>query len=87
MEKKEKHAKAIEFRNRVQYPAQRRAAITELVSKEEYSESDKVRIDVLFQKISYIAGCENEYRCLIAKLKRQNLAPDKKKLASFEAKL
>lgn len=90
MNKQEKHAKATEFRNRIIYPAQRKCAIVELVSKKEYSESDKVRLNVLFQKTSYISGCEDEYRLLISKLKKDanaNLALDKKKIASFEAKL
>lgn len=88
MNKQDKHAKATEFRNRIKFPAQRKCAIVELVSKKEYSESDKVRLNVLFQKTSYIAGCENEYRLLIKKVKQNNsLALDKKKIISFESKL
>ena len=87
MDKKEKHAKAEEFRNRISMPAQRKCAISELTAKNEYSESDKVRLSVLFQKTSYIAGCEQEYRLLIAKLKGDASLSLDKKIASFEAKL
>ncbi len=88
MDKTQKHAKATEFRDRIKFPAQRKCAIAELLSKKEYSESDKVRLNVLFQKTSYIAGCGNEYRLLIGKIKQDSsLALDKKKIILFETKL
>ena len=88
MDKKQKHAKAEEFRARISMPAQRKCAISELTVKKEYSEADVVRLNVLFQKTSYIAGCEQEYRLLIAKLKSDANSPlDTKKITSFEAKL
>ena len=87
MDKKEKHAKAEEFRNRISMPAQRKCAISELTVKKEYSEADVVRLNVLFQKTSYIAGCEQEYRLLIAKIKGNTSLSLDKKIASFEAKL
>ena len=88
MDQKAKHAKATEFRTRIEFPAQRKCAITELAEKAEYSESDLVRLNVLFQKTSYVAGCEKEYLVLIAKLREhKDLALDKKKIDSFEAKI
>lgn len=88
MDKKEKHAKAEEFRARISMTAQRQQAITELAGKKEYSETDKVRLNVLFQKTAYVEGCSKEYRLLIAKLKCDaNLPLDIKKITSFEAKM
>lgn len=88
MNKREKHAKAEEFRARISMTAQRQQAISELAGKKEYTESDKVRLNVLFQKTAYATGCEKEYRLLIAKLKSDANPPlDIKKIVSFETKL
>ena len=88
MDKKEKHQKAEEFRNRISMPAQRQCSIVELANKKEYSEADKVRLNVLFQKTSYVTGCEKEYCLLIARVKSStDISLDEKKIASFEAKL
>ncbi|MBQ8870853.1 MAG: hypothetical protein IJ019_05710 [Alphaproteobacteria bacterium] len=87
MDKKEKHAKAEEFRARISMTAQRQQAINELAGKKEYSESDKVRLNVLFQKTSYAVGCEKEYRLLIARLKNDDSPLDTNKVTSFEAKI
>ena len=88
MEKAEKHQKAVEFRNRITFPEQRKCAISELIEKKSYSEADQIRLGVLFQKTSYLEGCEHEYRLLIAKIKGDSgVAVDRKKISSFEAKL
>ena len=58
MAKKEKHEKAEEFRGQIALPVQRNATISELLTKSSYDESDKLRINILFQKKAYLEGCE-----------------------------
>lgn len=87
MTKEEKHAKANEFRNRITMPAQRKSTIQELLKKEQYSETDKICLPILFQKTSYIEGCESEYRLLILKLKGRTDLSLESKLNHFATKL
>ena len=87
MEKKEKHLKAQDFRDRILMPAQRKRAIYELLSKKEYSETDRIYLPILFQKTSYITGCECEYRLLIDKLKSFKELGLDNKIAHFKSKL
>ncbi len=87
MEKKEKHLKAQAFRERIAMPTQRKSAIMELVSKSEFSEVDRVYLDVLFQKTSYISGCQHEYRLLIIKLRTIGESTLSEKISTFEKRL
>lgn len=89
MDKKQRHEKAVNFRRSIVGHLQRKSVINGLLAKTEYSETDKLYITILFQKTSYIAGCEGEYARLIARIKRDAdyLSLDKDKVKSFEAKL
>lgn len=68
MAKKENHQKAEEFRGQIALPVQRNATISELLTKSSYDESDKLRINILFQKKAYLEGCENNYKLLAARV-------------------
>lgn len=87
MDKQERHLKAKAFRERIVMPSQRKSAIMELVSKTEFSEVDRVYLDVLFQKISYINGCQHEYRLLIVKLRTIGEDALSEKISTFEKRL
>lgn len=63
------HEKAEEFRRQIALPVQRNSAISELLTKSEYDESDKLRINILFQKKAYLEGCKDTYKLLVAKVK------------------
>lgn len=62
------HQKAEEFRRQIALPVQRNSAISELLTKSSYDESDKLRIKILFQKKGYLEGCKDNYKLLIAKV-------------------
>ena len=79
--KSDAHSKAEAFRRQIVFPRQRTSAIKELVSKESFDKSDYVRVTVLFQKISYLDGCEPAYRELISRLKTEG---DEKLLSKTE---
>lgn len=83
MAKKENHQKAEEFRGQIALPVQRNATISELLTKSSYDESDKLRINILFQKKAYLEGCENNYKLLAARV--ATLGDDKlaKKATAF----
>ncbi|MBR2299949.1 MAG: hypothetical protein IJ870_05195 [Alphaproteobacteria bacterium] len=49
-------------------PAQRAAAIKDLLAKETYDESDELRLTILLQKTDYLQGCANEYATLVSKV-------------------
>ena len=87
MEKKEKHLKAQAFRERIAMPTQRKSAIMELVSKSEFSATDRIHLVVLFQKTSYISGCQHEYRLLIIKLRTLGEEALSEKISTFEKRL
>jgi len=81
-EKERKHKKAEEFRQRIVMPAQRAAAIRELIEKSAYDMSDEIRLVVLFQKQDYLRGCEQEYYDLVVKV--NSIASDKVKGKALE---
>lgn len=83
MAKKEKHQKAEEFRRQIALPVQRNSAISELLTKSSHDESDKLRLNILFQKKAYLEGCENNYKLLAARV--ATLGDDKlaKKATAF----
>ena len=88
MDKKQRHEKAENFRRSIIGCMQRKSVINGLLAKQEYSEADKLYVTILFQKTSYIVGCENEYTRLIARVKKdESLSVDANKISSFEAKL
>lgn len=87
MDKQERHLKAKAFRERIAMPSQRKNAISELISKNEFSEVDRVYLDVLFQKTSYISGCQHEYRLLIIKLRSLGEDTLSEKISTFEKRL
>lgn len=65
MEKSQIHSKAEDFRKKIVLPGQRKAAIHELLVKDQFDSSDRLRVKLLFQKTSYLEGCEMPYRALI----------------------
>ncbi len=81
MEKSKIHSKAEDFRKRIVLPGQRKAAIHELLVKEQFDSSDQLRVKLLFQKISYLEGCEMPYRALI---KHVRLKGDKELIEKAE---
>lgn len=72
-EKEVRHQRANEFRLQIAMPVQRAAAIRDLATKEKYDDSDKLRISLLFNKVSLTKGCEDEYRELIVHLYQTDL--------------
>ncbi len=66
--KKEKHEKAEEFRRQIVLPMQRNAVISGFINKESFDDSDRFKLMILFKKMSYLQGCEEGYRKLIAKI-------------------
>lgn len=87
MEKTEKHQRASAFRAQIAQPAQRNHAISEIISKAELDESDKVRITVLFQKRQYAEGCREGYIRLIKKVEQSGDETLIAKAKNFSAKL
>lgn len=69
MNKQKRHEKAEEFRRQIVLPMQRNAVITGFLNKDSFDESDRLKLVVLFQKASYLKGCEHGYRELVAKIK------------------
>lgn len=68
MDKSTRHEKAEDFRKQIKLPSQRMAQIEEFLQKEQYDEMDELRIKLLFQKLSYLDGCESAYRRLLTKI-------------------
>lgn len=68
LSKEIKHKKSEEFRQRIALPTQRAAAIRDLLAKNDYDESDHLRLIILFQKTDYTQGCEQEYCALISRV-------------------
>lgn len=83
MAKEEKHQKAEQFRAQILLPVQRNSAISELLTKSVYDESDKLRLNILFQKKAYLEGCKDNYKLLAARV--ATLGDDKlaKKATAF----
>jgi len=68
MEKIERHEMAECFRHQIARPTQRKEAIQTLLQKESYDESDKLRVKLLFKRVSFAEGCETEYLMLVERL-------------------
>ena len=71
MEKNQRHSKAEDFRKKIVLPGQRKAAIHELLAKDKFDLSDQLRLKLLFQKTSYLEGCEMPYYALIQHIKEK----------------
>jgi hypothetical protein len=84
MNKFQKHAKATEFRNEIASVAFRKQNISALLEKQAWDEADMLRATILFQKASYLDGCEAHYPALIRKVQKLGLGID---TTSFSKKL
>lgn len=66
MEKREKHQKLQQFRSDIASVLGRKAAISEIIknlkANNGFSELDELKVIVLTQKKSYLAGCEEDYK-------------------------
>lgn len=70
MNKETKHSKAEEFRRKIVFPGQRAAVINELLKKRSFDCNDQMKLVLLFQKVSYLDGCEVPYRILISHVRQ-----------------
>ena len=66
--KEKRHALAETFRKQIAMSSERASVIRSLVCKNTYDESDRLRIQILLNKVSLVQGCEDEYRDLIVHL-------------------
>jgi len=64
-------------------PAQRAAAINDLLVKTSYDESDELRLTILLQKTDYLFGCEADYARLINKVSSVGSEKIKSKALEF----
>jgi len=69
--KTEKHNKAQQFRARIALSTERKQQIVKFLSKESFSETDLMLLGLLFQKTTYLKGCESEYFRLINKVRNE----------------
>jgi len=67
-EKERRHEVASRLRSEITTSGRRALVIKNLATKENYDDSDKLRISILFSKVSFVQGCENEYMQLIIHL-------------------
>ena len=83
--KQERHACAIDFRERIGHTSQRAQAVRELSNKEDFDEADEVRISILFNKPGYAVGCELEYMTLCQRLSKDPRFENRAK--AFQSKI
>lgn len=87
MTKEERHQKAENFRNEILSVANRNQVLVALSGKSDYSETDRIHIVVLFQKSSYLTGCESAYIRLIEKIRQHGDAELITKTTAFAKRL
>jgi len=68
MTQEKRHELAENFRQQIEWPAQRAEAIRSILAKSSFDESDKLRIKILLSKLSYAQGCDQEYVNLINRI-------------------
>ncbi len=56
---------------RIALSIERKHQIVKFLSKESFSETDLMFLNLLFQKTTYLKGCETEYYRLISKIRSE----------------